>query len=408
MRSNLEMQKVTFGRGWFLLLAISVAMITMSTTVAQKNNCRTLLEELTRAQKNYDTSVGVWKQATAKVTQAEFELGEVRKKLNDNDKKDREAMAALEKAQADQKTCDSTNPKDPVAPLLDCAAVPGRIQRAQQEMAEAKIANAKLEAEEQKWKAEIERREEAVVAAHQEERNAWRALEAARDAYAQCGAFWIGTITNKYKQRSEPVDKTTTSKGGDGIPNTTTRTSDWWTEVTLEAIIQPSSGGDTQQLTARVTRTYERHWHDTTKTDEAQWCRPPHAKSHWERFANTDTNNQDESGSITTLEPVRVNIYSNGAFEISLTYPAVVTRTHVERTATFVGCSGAAPKSNVEDSQGSPVSEAFTTSNVLKITGAFDPKTPNVLVGKRSEGYLSNGETTTAWDLRLIKPKTRP
>jgi hypothetical protein len=374
------------------------------------SDCERLLEALQTAQSNYDKAVGLWKQSENFVIQAEAELSEIQKKLNENDKKGIAAEAALEKAQADQKACDASgNLKNPLMPLT-CSEVPSRIQKAQKDIADAKATSANLEAEEAKWKKEVENREDARAAAHQRQLAASQELEAAQQAYAECGAFWVGTITHSYKYRSNPVDKPEAFPGGDGGINRRTRTSDWLTTNTIEASIQPSSGKDSQHLTARVTHTYDRHWHDTRKTDEAEWCRPRGGKSHWERFNNTNINNEDESGSVTTLEPSGIYVdKSKGTFEINLKFAAVSTTTKVELRSTNIGCSGADPRSEIKTTQGSPVSEEYTKSDLYTITGAIDPRNPDILTGKTSAGDLyGNGETTVVWNLRLVKPKKKP
>ena len=43
----------------------------------------------------------------------------------------------------------------------------------------------------------------------------------------------------------------------------------------------------------------------------------------------------------------------------------------------------------------------------INLQGQVDPKTPDILMGKKVEGDLENGQKTWTWNLRLVKRKSR-
>jgi len=171
----------------FSLLCVVVSALALASAAARPSNCEALLRALGEAESAHNKALGVWKQATTKVSQAEYAVSVLVDKLKANDKAQIAAIRILEAAKADQALCESAKGTN-LAPLndVDCAKVPGRISQAEKNLAGLEEAHKTLEDDLQKKEQEVEDREQEAAAAHAAEIQAWAALEAAKKAAAGC------------------------------------------------------------------------------------------------------------------------------------------------------------------------------------------------------------------------------
>jgi chromosome segregation ATPase len=168
------------------LLPLVIASLLLPAIAQQKSKCAELLKAVAEAQGEYNRAAAAWKRATIELGQAETSVKNINAKLKANFSKLTKAEAALDAARDDQAECEKAE-KDNLAPLhIDCSKVPGRVQKAEKDVADAKATEAKLEADLKNAEAEVEAREEANAAAHAAERQAWAKLEAAKKAAAGC------------------------------------------------------------------------------------------------------------------------------------------------------------------------------------------------------------------------------
>lgn len=168
----------------------------------QPGNCEALRAAVNQAQTAYNKALGAWKQATVKVIQAEQAVKNVQDRLNANDKAQMQVIRELEAAKADQAACANTSQNGPLAPLVDCAKVQGRINKAEKDLAALEAKNQQLEAELRSKQQEVEDREEDAANAHAAERQAAVALEQAKAAAAGCKSM-------AETHGIDPIDNTT-------------------------------------------------------------------------------------------------------------------------------------------------------------------------------------------------------
>ena len=158
----------------------------MTSAAQEPGNCEALKAAVNQAQTAYNKALGAWKQATVKVIQAEQAVTNVKDRLNKNDKAQIQVIKELEAAKADQATCAKASQDGPLAPLVDCSKVQGRINKAEKDLAALEAKNKQLEEELRSKQQEVEEREEDAANAHAAERQAAAALEKAKAAAAGC------------------------------------------------------------------------------------------------------------------------------------------------------------------------------------------------------------------------------
>lgn len=174
-----------------LVVTLCLALVTAlagspATAEPSKSECEGLMKALAEAQGAYNRALTAWKQATVKTIQAEAAVAEIDGKLKKNDRLIIAKTSELAAAEADQAACEAAAGGGPLAPLVDCSKVPGRISKAKKEIADLEAANEALEEERASRQQVVAQREEEQAAAHAAERQAWAALEAAKKAAAGC------------------------------------------------------------------------------------------------------------------------------------------------------------------------------------------------------------------------------
>lgn len=395
---------------WLLVfLTLSFALIPTPATFGQKKgNCDQLLDELNKAQSGWEDAVKSWRKASDRLEDAQRRIADTNSQLKRLFGDLTKAEVELDSANADVLAC-KTNAVP--APLFDCAKAPQRAQSAKQK-ADSLRANYEAQQEELKrLESEAERLEDENAAAHEAERQAYKALETARENYAKCGQFWTGTITFRFVLEDGPKTVTNSKKGEDGGLDTSTTTQEYFTESRIEVNIQPFIAPDrsVNHSKAKVLHAYKRRDHYKREDDFATYCRLPNRPRFTTRFHDEQVLNEDEEGEHSTVEDVWVNRnLGTGEAEISIQYGSIMTKGVKHASWLNPGCSGGDPKISDTPLENSPVSEAYTVGNSLKIDVKFDPKNPDVLVGRRSDGDPhSTGQTTIIWNLKLVKPKQK-
>ena len=214
----------------------------------------------------------------------------------------------------------------------------------------------------------------------------------------KCPPQWIGTISKTYERKTEESTKSV-DKAGFGRSDLGTS----HLENLVEAVLQPMSLGskETNRPTARVAHKFEYHRDQAGAGVVLVFCRGGNVKSSWKH-----SEIEDENGQNTEVETVYINV-NDGAFEISVQYPAVTTKWREEISNTPESCDGAAKTSTEASSKdGSALSEAYRQAGWIGTKGQIDGKDPNHLTGSQVTGDLeSYGRTTLRWDLTLVKPK---
>lgn len=225
----------------------------------------------------------------------------------------------------------------------------------------------------------------------------------------RCVEHWSGTVTYRYRHEGAEK-KTNTFRGGDGGTNVSTTTQSWWTESLVEVFAQSGEVADGSKRTvARVVHAYGHH-DDYRKTDEeAVWCRPRGAASHWERLKQEAASTYDERGKQAATVPLGIQVDERkGTFSLSVQYPALTTRWERNERSTRFQCGGEGkPQAETTNGAGSPQSEAWAEAGVLEVRGEMSPGDPDFLAGKQTSGDLATGQTTLTWNLHRVKPKGR-
>lgn len=171
-----------------LLIFFSGIMILCSfpkTGKADPSNCDGLLLALSNAMSAYEKATGKWRQATVKVSQAEFEASEAKKNLDRNDKAQREALAELDSAKADQSVCEQAAEGN-LGALTDCSKVKDRISKAEKKYNDSVKANKELEDALTDKQRKLDEREQEAANAHNDQLQAYADREAAKKAAADC------------------------------------------------------------------------------------------------------------------------------------------------------------------------------------------------------------------------------
>jgi hypothetical protein len=390
---------------------IAVILWTVPGAFGQKAvKCDQLLEELNKAQARWEQAVEPWRKAGDRLANAQRQMADIVKQLNRTFSDLQKAEAEMDKVNSDTAEC--TAAKDEKLGSLtgvDCSNLPQRTREAQQKVTELRSRHARLQEELRSLEEQVEKLEDENAAAHNDEREAFKALEIAREAYAECGAFWVGIVTHTWVLKDNAESKTTTGRGEDGIANTTTHSTDLLTENRIEGSIEPAPYSASSAVKAKVKHAYQRHWRQSTAVDAAKTCRIRGANPQIRRFKNEDKTEDDEEGSTTSTENVWITRdIPGGTFELRIGHGAVKTQGQTVRSSTGVDCDGAKPARNSDPIENDPISSGHTPSGTLHITGKFDPKNPDVLAGRQASGDSRvEGETIIAWDLRLVKPKKK-
>jgi hypothetical protein len=221
----------------------------------------------------------------------------------------------------------------------------------------------------------------------------------------RCEPYWAGTITSSIKYQSQET-KSEKFPAGSGKMNTRTYVSSWRTEDVIEARLQSEGAEDLKQMKARVVHRYIHQDQHIVTEESFLWCRPRGANPFWKTVSNKESNTGDEQGETNSIETVWVNVdKSNGSYAISVKHPVLITKTHGETTATGVSCFDAKPTSKISTGEGSPESSAYREAGIVEIRGEADPKSLDILSGKKTTGNPTDGELTLTWNLRLVKPK---
>ena len=225
----------------------------------------------------------------------------------------------------------------------------------------------------------------------------------------RCVEHWSGTVTSHYLHKGAEK-KTNTFRGGDGGTNISTTTQSWRTEDIVEVFAQAGTAADgSQQTVARVVHAYGHH-EDYTKTDqEAVWCRPRGAASHWERLNRKATSSFDERGKQSATVPLHILVDERkGTFSLSVQYPALTTRWERNESSTRFQCGGdSQPQTETTNGEGSPQSESYTEAGIMGVRGEIDPGNPGLLIGSQTSGDPETGQTTLKWNLHRIKTRNR-
>ena len=224
----------------------------------------------------------------------------------------------------------------------------------------------------------------------------------------QCEPHWTGTISYSFKyQKSER--KTTEGIPGAMESNVTVNTSSSdEMEDFVEAFLQPMSlGAEDSKIMSRVVHRYTRRYELTQTRSGDIICRPKNANSYKSQSSGSSTELIDERGQNVQTMTVYLYVGKSGKYEISVNYPSLITERNESRSGNQSACGSSKPFSESNSSQGSPESDAYTQSGSFKVSGEIDPKNPDVLSGKKVTGDLENGQFTIAWNLRLVKPKTK-
>lgn len=157
----------------FMLCLMLFAPMCISICAAEEEALRAAVNQ---AQTAYNKALGAWKQATVKVIQAEQAVANVKDRINKNDKAHIQVIRDLQAAEADQGACANNSQNGSLAPLVDCAKVQGRIDKAQKDLAALEARNKQLEAELRDKEQAVEDRAEDAANAHAAERQASTAL----------------------------------------------------------------------------------------------------------------------------------------------------------------------------------------------------------------------------------------
>lgn len=224
----------------------------------------------------------------------------------------------------------------------------------------------------------------------------------------RCEPHWTGTVSRIFRsQRSETKDLVSWPGALEKNVKGTVQSSEKM-EHKIDAFLRAGSQKGGTATEARITNFFDLNYHRAVTRTSTIRCRPSNAPSYEKATNGKSTETITEFGQNTETMPAYVQVdRSSGSFEITIDYPATKTKRREESSGVRSGCTDE-PFSDVSESDGSPLSEAFTAAGSIRITGKIDPKNPNVLAGQEIIGeYDAEGQTITKWNLRLVNPRAK-
>lgn len=218
----------------------------------------------------------------------------------------------------------------------------------------------------------------------------------------QCEAHWTGTITYSHIKQ---VSKTKTGAGtsaGTHLNATVTESISENLKETAEILLQALTLGNSGDTTmARVVQNYLYHREHITSESGTTPCREPGRNPFPKEVSGEEKEFKNEQGQSTETVSVNISVAQTGNYRIKVyKIQPVQIKGKFERSGNIMGCKPN-PFSSSGETQGSG------GVGYIDLQGQVDPKNPDILTGRVVEGDLENGQKTWAWNLRLVKPKSK-
>lgn len=219
----------------------------------------------------------------------------------------------------------------------------------------------------------------------------------------QCDVHWKGTISYTHLKQVSQTETWVGSSSGTLIPNvkitqSTSEKLEETSDLLLQALTLGSSGDTTM---SRVAQKYIHHWERIRSESGTTPCREPGRNPYRKEVSGEEKEVKDESGQSTETVSVVISIAPTGNYQIKVyKIEPMLTKGQFQRSGNIMGCKPN-PFSSFAETQGS------AGVGYINLQGQVDPKNPDILMGKKVEGNLENGQKTWTWNLRLVKPRSR-
>lgn len=209
----------------------------------------------------------------------------------------------------------------------------------------------------------------------------------------KCEPHWTGNITHtRLIQSSETKTYKTSS-------DTKSKNLSATANISLQPMTLGFSGKSSTQ--ARVTQNYNYSEEFVSKQSAEIPCREPGRNTYNKKVNGEFKKTQIETGSGADVITVFIRFFDDGRYTIYATgFKPIKTTVKNETNNNPAECRPN-PTSFTNEIEGS---KNFVYIN---LEGQVDPKNPDVLSGKKTEGELQIGQQTWTWNLRLVKPKTK-
>lgn len=371
----------------FLVLTGLLLLLAHGSNVHAQKDCPRLLEELKAAQTKWQEAFDNWSAKSDRVANSA-------RRSKDLDSQLKRLFADTVKAQADAETCAKAGDNPPIVPLVDCATIAQRVLVLKSE-------SARLEQELREIEKQTEKLEDESAASHESEKTAAAALEAARQAYAKCGEFWVGRITRRTVKSDGPSTTSVTKKVA-GEPSTEIVTKDSSREelIQIDILPDPPLPGETNPVTS-VIRRIVGHDYNKTITEGVALCRGKGVPRYKETISNETSSRSDTEGSAKTTEVLLIGNEADG-YSIRAFFPAVTIREKREFRRTNRGCPPPVP----DTVRANDISSTLSSGDIF-LRGRMNPKLPDILKGSEETGDIKSGLTILTWEVRRIRGKKK-
>jgi hypothetical protein len=218
----------------------------------------------------------------------------------------------------------------------------------------------------------------------------------------RCDAHWTGNIS--YSRRID-WSKTENWEGfssGAGYKAQISQTKSESLDETAYILLQPMTLGHSGDSTqARVTQSSVYHQESIRNEAGKIPCREPGRNTFLKDVTGDEKETRDKAGSRTEFVPVTVSVRQDGVYRIEVyRIEQIKTKEKFERSGNLMACKPIL-FSSVSETEGS------AGVGYINLEGRIDPKNPDVLIGKLTEGDLAKGLKNWTWNLRLVKPNQK-
>lgn len=218
----------------------------------------------------------------------------------------------------------------------------------------------------------------------------------------RCDAHWTGSISFSHQINRSKTENWEGFSAGAGYKAQISRTESEDMEETAYILLQPMALGHSGDSTkARVTQNYRYLQERVTSEKGKIPCREPGRNPFLKDVSGNEKETRTKNGGGTEIVSVTASVRQDGKYQIKIyRIEHIKTKEKFERSGNIMGCKPI-PFSSVSETEGS------AGVGYINLEGQVDPKNPDILTGKLTEGDLEKGLKTWTWNLRLAKPNQK-